>query len=649
MSESEKMSVKRKKKQDVQKTEQNSDLPYLKSSEQDESSLWHDPFVHTIFIIIVGFIAYTNSLMAPFFFDDYSNIVDNPTIKNFRNFHGLMEFLGFTIDKETVQSIFMRPVGLFTFAANYAIHGLNHFGFHITNLLIHICNALMVYLLFFKTLTTPFMISTASEDSAEVREHWYLPLFAALIFISHPIQTQSVTYIVQRYVPLATFFYLGALLLFLIGRTSLSRKTEIISYTLSFIAAILAMGSKEIAFTLPVVVLLYEFMFFEGKAATRFYRIIPIIMTMGIIPLKLSKLASLKQSQSAENMQAVLSLHDATGTTAFEYLFTQFGVIVTYIRLLFFPVGQNLDYDYHLEKTFFSFDVILPLTLLLSIVAGSLWLLFHSRQNRQYRIIAFGIFWFFITLSVESSVIPIRDLIFEHRIYLPSIGFFMALLTLISVVYHRYARLELSKSKVATISLVSVVIILSSATIARNRLWNYNVTMWRDVVSKSPNKARAHSNLGFALASAVKYDPKATLSPVDAIKLHDASLELRAAIRINPQDHVVYANLAEMLILQKKYEEAFKNVDTACGLRPEDPFPIVIRGQIFAAKDDQENAIKEYRKAISLNPQFAKAHLRLSDALEAQGNKQEATKELDIFLRLSFQESLEDLKNSQLR
>ena len=135
-----------------------------------------------------------------------------------------------------------------------------------------------------------------------------------------------------------------------------------------------------------------------------------------------------------------------------DYLNTQFRVIVTYIRLLFFPVNQNLDYDYPIYRTFFTPPVFLSFLFLLGIFCWGIYLLYRSYKSDQanrfwYRLIAFGIFWFFVTLSVESSIIPIQDVIYEHRLYLPSVGFFMAIMSGIVFIYVRLANRTKSGSE----------------------------------------------------------------------------------------------------------------------------------------------------------------------------------------------------------
>ncbi|MBI4690377.1 MAG: hypothetical protein HY754_08950 [Nitrospirae bacterium] len=226
-----------------------------------------------------------------------------------------------------------------------------------------------------------------------------------------------------------------------------------ILYLASLLSAVLAMETKEIAFTLPIMISLYEFMFFTDSRFTihgsRFKRrilyLMPILLTMLIVPMAIIDTTKpvgdlISGVDEATRAKAVISRLD--------YLFTEFRVIVTYIRLFFSPFNQNFDYDYPVYNSFLSPEVLLSFLFLLSIFGFGIYLFYRSRftihdarytihntpsmnyvsrvTHHALRLVAFGIFWFFITLSVESSIIPTQDMIYEHRLYLPSVGIIMA-------------------------------------------------------------------------------------------------------------------------------------------------------------------------------------------------------------------------------
>jgi tetratricopeptide (TPR) repeat protein len=464
----------------------------------------------------------------------------------------------------------------------------------------------------------------------------------ALLFVCHPLQTQAVTYLIQRFVPLATFFYLAALVLYVLFRRASSPVSLFLTYALSLTAAVLAMESKEIAFTLPLMIILVEFMFFGGAIAARCFRLLPFILTMAIIPLKLMHLQSQVKSDKTESLSAAMNLVNFGGISTWDYLMTQFGVITTYIRLLLLPIGQNLDYDYPLQQVFLKPDVLFPLALLLIIVGTGLYLLTRSKENPLNKIVAFGIFWFFITLSVESSIVPIEDLIFEHRAYLPSIGFFSAVLAGGALIFNRFSMGSMTRTGFVIIPLGAIVLGLSAATIARNRVWQDEVHFWEDAAGKSPDKPRVHVGLGEALIRKTNIDTvndtvlagKMLMKEGSDKNIQAAVNAYNEAIRLGPDLWVVYLKLAEALMLQKKYGEALTSVSTALRLQPKSSKPNVTRGEIFEAKGEIDLARQEYHAAVKKEPLARYPHMKLADMYANEGNYQAARKELEFLLRV---------------
>jgi hypothetical protein len=262
-------------------------------------------------------------------------------------------------------------------------------------------------------------------------------------------------------------------------------------YVLSIIFAVLAMKTKEIALTLPIIIAVYEFMFFDGKLKRKILYLLPVFSTILIIPLTLLDMNKPLGELIGDVSEA--TRHIDTDMSRSDYLFTQFRVIATYIRLLFLPINQNLDYDYPTYHSFFDPNVILSCLFLLSILGIGVYLLYRSRSASYHsRLIAFGIFWFFITLSVESSIIPIVDVIFEHRVYLPSVGFILACVTGLGMMLERINSRVVARVIVAGI--VMAVIMLGGMTYGRNQVWLNIMTLWEDVVMKSPQKSRPRNN-----------------------------------------------------------------------------------------------------------------------------------------------------------
>lgn len=367
-------------------------------------------------IALAILIAYSNTFTASFHFDDSPNIQENPYIKTI------------TIDNLKRLLYSTRPIVNLTLLLNYQLNGLNVVGWHIFNNLLHIVNSLLVYFLIYITLNLP---SLAGKYSALSKR---MALFGALLFGVHPIQTESVTYIISRTELIAAFFYLSTIILFIRWHLT-GKKKYIIS---SVICAFLAMGSKEHAVTLPAILFLYDLVFIgEGSLRESLKR----IKAHAAVASSWVFLAILLLSVPLQGAGFNVSEQDSN-ITPLTYLFTQFNVIWTYIRLLFLPINQNLDYDYPIAKTLFEFPTFLSLIGHLLVTASAIYLY----KKKRWLIIPFCIAWFYIILSPTSSFVPILDVIFEHRLYLPSVGFFFAFVTAYEGIFEWIEKRRLAKN-----------------------------------------------------------------------------------------------------------------------------------------------------------------------------------------------------------
>ena len=378
---------------------------------------------------------------------------------------------------------------------------------------------------------------------------------------------------------------------------------------------------------MPVMVFLYEFMFFRGDIKKRMLYLLPLLpllLTMFIIPL--SVMLTHNGSTGVRGIDELTKMAGSVDVPRWDYLNTQFRVIVTYIRLLFFPVNQNLDYDYPIYRTFFTPPVFLSFFVLLGVFCWGIYLLYRSYKSDQanrfwYRLIAFGIFWFFVTLSVESSIIPIMDVIYEHRLYLPSVGYFMAIMSGIVFIQMRLANRTIAVAKVFIPVMIVIVISLSLTAYARNMAWSDKVTLWEDVVKKSPFKVRPRYNLGEAYQEQGRLD--------DAIK------EYQAAINLNPYLVEPHYNLGMVYRAQGRLDDAVREYQEAIKLRPDYADAHNNLGMAYQKQGRLDDAIKEYQTAINLQTDHAKAHNNLGTAYYDQGRLDDAIKEYQTAIKLN--------------
>jgi hypothetical protein len=585
---------------------------------------------HLLLVIALGLAAYSNTFTASFNFDDVNAILGNPVVRNVDTF----------VDPMAVKGT--RFVGILSFALNYRLHGFTVFGYHLVNLVIHLITALLVYALVLLTCRTPFF--SGGERGDGCRLSGPIALVAALFFVAHPLQTQAVTYIVQRVTSLATMFYLAALVLYIKARLTQGEGTRrgrmpvvIISYLLSLVAAVLAMKTKEIAFTLPFMVILFEFMFFRGSIAKRVAYLGGFILSLAIIPLSLA-------GSFGGSWQFLVRLFHSTKVQTemprFDYLVTQFRVIVTYLRLLFFPVGQNLDHDFTVYHTFFTPPVLLSFLLLVSIFGLGVFLVQRSTFNVQRstsdnpqlphcRLIALGIFWFFITLAVESSIIPIVDVIFEHRVYLPSVGVFVALSTALVLAADRLAVRRERLAAIMFIAMLLVAVSLAAATFGRNMVWADETTLWEDAAAKSPEKSRPWNNVAYAYLK--RRQPQKAIPAL----IH--------SIAISPGHPDAWNNigiaLTQLGTYTGRFSPTYEQFDRGAAINPtyqNEWFALGYNnlGLAYDSLGQSAEAVESFEKAVTMNPNLAVAHYNLGLAYVALKDRQRAGEQYTILLSL---------------
>jgi tetratricopeptide (TPR) repeat protein len=545
-----------------------------------------------VLIAATALLIYSNTFHSPFLYDDIRYIVDNDSIRDLGNF---LDISG------------SRSVSFFSFALNYHFGGLDVYGYHLVNVAIHIVNGTLVLLLASLTFKTPFM----ARSTIKPRLKYVFALTVALLFICHPVQTQAVTYITQRFASLATLFYLLSLALFVkwrLSRATLGAAPGSVIYAASFLSAVLAMKTKEISFTLPFIIFLYEFAFFDDKTPIRrrFRYLVPLLLTLTIIPWtyfapELSLSGGEDVLSEEIRRQNILQLKNLS---SYDYFVTQLSVIVTYLRLLVLPLGQTLLYDYPVYKSFFEPKVFLSFLFLLGVFALAIFLFKRSRKTRNvYALLAsFGILWFFITLSVESSIFPLVDVIFEHRLYLPSVG---ALMALLAGVYYclgavRWRITRASPVQMSCILLLVTAVPLSLAAYKRNFVWQDALTFWSDNVNKYPESYVANFNLGM-----MYYRGGDQMKAIN--KLQEAVRNEPGLVRANYNLAVLYN---EMGLL----DEALKWYEKVIELDPAHYKAYNNIGIIYGRKNMFENAVLMFRMAIEINPHDKEAMANLSRA-----------------------------------
>jgi protein O-mannosyl-transferase len=624
--------------------------------------------IHLSTLIILSVLAlaiYQNSLDYPFVYDDIMNISDNENIR----LHNLsLENL-----KQAAKGYKRtRPIANISFALNYYFCGYKTRYYRLVNVIIHIINGALIFHLAFLTIKiTSFdteaivnKLSLSKLKPAKLQTAYLTSLITALIWLVHPVQIQSVTYIVQRMNSLAASFYLMALLFFIHGRIENGKQRKWTFYFFSLIAGVFALGSKENAATLPFMVFFYEWYFFRSLSKEWLTRNLKVLA----LPLLLFALAALLYL-GTNPVRSLTGIYASRDFTLAERLLTQLRVLVFYISILVLPHPGRLNLDHHFIKSTSLFDPIstFPALVVLLTLVGAIFYLGKSGR----RLASFCILWFLLNLSIESSVIPL-ELVYEHRLYLPSFGLVLIMTS---------ACLAVFPGKLLVLPLLisgMIVSLFSYWTIDRNRVWKDKITLWRDCVRKSPDHARSWEglanaykekgmtaktieayvkalelkpeyprvrvNLGIALQKqgrikeaiehfnrALKFEDIATevhfnlgIAYTDLKDFEKAEFHYFEALRRRPGYAEVYNNLGILSMDIGDLDRARERYIKALELDPSytDAFNNI--GAVLTKQEKFEEALPYYHKALKLNPDYPEAHQNLAEALARLGRDDEA-------------------------
>jgi hypothetical protein len=518
-------------------------------------------------IVLAALAAYGSSFRGQFMLDDEYHIVDNPHIR--RPFDSWRTLLGGA-----------RPVVAWTLAGNYALGGLDVWHYHAFNLAVHFLAALTLYGLVRRTLQLPRW-----RARYETAAPW-LALAAALLWLVHPLQTASVTYVIQRCESLAGLFYLLTLYCVLRGAQATAGKWW---YVAAIVCCALGMASKEVMCTAPVLVLLYDRVFLAPSFGQLFRRrwglYVGLAATWGILVATVT--AALQALPAGAEVSAGFGLK---GTSPAQYARSQPGVIVHYLKLALWPDPLCLDYAWPVARTV---DAILPPALVVgALLLATLWAL------RACPWLGYCGAWFFLILAPTSSVMPIADLAVEHRMYLP----LAAVAVLVVLGGHAglgilCGRLALGKRLSRCLAgglVLALVVLLSWLTIRRNEDYQSPLSMWGAVVAQRPNNARAHTNLGVVLQRQGKVD--------------EAARHFSEALRIRPHYAEAHNNLGWVLQRQGKMDEAARHFSEAVRIRPHYAEAHNNLGAALVHQGKEQEAARHFSEAVRIKPHYAEAH-----------------------------------------
>jgi len=624
----------------------------------------------TLFIIVLAI--YSNTFDASWHFDDETNILKNKALH--------LTDLTWQNVKSTFYASWdgrgnlFRPVACLSLALNYYFGGTEVLGYHIINLAIHFLSSIFLFLFVYHTLNLPILKERYGPNA------YFIALLSAVLWAINPVQTQAITYVVQRMASMAGMFYIMAMYFYLKGRISTPKFLKGTHYFLCLVCGILTLGSKENAVMLPMVILIYNLFLIQGVTKRNikrysFFLLIAILITL--------TLAMLIAGPSILNPKSLIASYQSRGFTLSGRLLTEPRIILFYVSLLLYPMPYRLCISHDI---FVSRGLLDPPTTIIAILIIFSLLGLTILKSKRWPLVSFCILFFFINHVIESTFFPL-ELVFEHRNYIPSMLFFVPIAILIAkgIRFFSYKR---SMQFIIFIFVLLALVAIGHSTFIRNFAWKTEETLWLDAVEKSPDLLRPHINLGNFYADvglnqmaldqyrkalylpdrsngkhhlthygigllykslkdynraeehflkAVDLEPRfpPAYTQLGILKMEkgedDKALEyfLKAlAYDINSQQERNYAGL--VLLRQNRLVDAISQFQRSLKVNPGDQLYLLTHlGAACKRKGDLDNALKCFKKALSVNHKYAPAYLHLIECylIEGETAKAEQTAE----------------------
>ncbi|MFP4472967.1 MAG: tetratricopeptide repeat protein [Candidatus Omnitrophota bacterium] len=530
-------------------------------------------------ILVIGAVIYSNSFFAEFSFDTISGVRDNPHVHSLG--HVWQNFL------ENSGEARLRVVSFSSFALNYMIHGDQVFGYHLVNFLIHMINVFLVW-----WLVRGMLCSPAGEKCLRKDRVPYAGFFAALLFLTHPIQTQAVTYIYQRHASLAALFYLLTAGLYIHGRLRERAGRPYVGFYLAAgLSCVLGMFTKQNVFTLPVMLIVMEAALFQS--GSRFYLRRKFWLRAAVIAVFLLIIPALQSFRTIDIISSTTRRlsNDHADVTSMVYFFTQWRVLLKYLQLILVPVGQSLDHAMPLSYSPLHFPTAFAgLIMALFLLTGFLlW--------TRHRLASLAVFWFFITAAVECSFVPIRHVIFEHRMYLPLAG--------IAMLFAFWLCSWRSLKKAGAV-LAVVICVLGLLTYFRNQDWASRVALWKNVIRNAPLQSRGHDNLAAA------YQSRGDRA--------SAMIHYQTALLLDPTNKETWTNIGSIYAAQGHHGMALWYFDQALDISPGYADALNNKGALLLKLGRVEEAEDLFRKAIKQYPGRLEPWMNLAEIYQRRRN-----------------------------
>lgn len=568
-------------------------------------SLWHKMIPISI-LSFLTMLLYWPSLNYPFQFDDIANIskkftirFDNPLTRWWTHNRWFSDWLN---------------------ALNFQIGRFEPFWYRATNVAIHIISGILIFFLVLN------LCNFLRKKEFFFNNRLYLATATAGLFLLHPVQTQTVSYVIQaRQEGLATLFALATIHFFVQFFKSKSISLKIFSMSLCLLFGTISCGIKEVVVVVPLLLLLIDWFFIAQEEWSTFKKHLLVFSLvsacfLGVFfhynPGSLAKnVITLNVPPTVNNRGNILTPNPFDHITSTHFFISEFKVIVHYITMFIWPFNISVEYDWKITQSFFSLNVIAPLLLLVSLLITCLGLAI----KKKHTFIPFGILWFLVSIAPRSTLIPSAELVCDYKTYLASVGICFILGTLLVYAAHwllqRLTSLNIKQLKRFSNPSINTNLILflmltpiGISALKRNHVWSSCTVFWEDNARKAPGKARVHNNYGVALSEEGKFD--------------EAIVAYQKAIDLDKWYQDPLSNIAVAYSLTGKIDDAIDSLKSALNLCPNYPEAYNNIGSLFLQKKDYVNAERALERAVQLRPYYGKAFYNLARLHEEKNDSE---------------------------
>ena len=541
------------------------------------------------FILFIGVIVtYSNHFHNSFHFDDAHTIVSNIYIRNIRNIPFFFKDGTTSSSLPTNQSY--RPVVTTTLAIDYWMgKGLHSFYFHLSTFMLFLIQGLWMYLLYHKI----FNLSLAEHRNE------LIALFATAWYLLHPASAETINYVIARSDSLSTFFIVLSFVLFV--DSPFCRRWHL--YLIPVGIGILA---KPIAGIFAPLLLLYILLFEKKVALTDLFRKQRFPQTLSAVKTALPAflfcgilLAFIKRMDPPTWTPG--------GSSLFHYVITQPYVILHYFTTWFMPVSLSADTDWRVLSSPLEARFLIGLAFVLALI----WTAVVTSKKETLRPISFGILWFFISL-LPTSLIPLAEVLNDHRLFLPYVGLAMSVGWMLALVLFRLKESFRSEQTLNRLAVTFILIVLGVSawgTFQRNKVWRTEETLWHDVTQKSPKNGRGLMNYGLALMSKADYS--------------GAEKYFMKALELTPRYPYLLVNIGILKEATGKPSEAEQYFRSAVSSGPAYPECYYYYGRFLRNQKRTEEAVQKLEKTLELASAHVSARYLLMDILFEQSKSEE--------------------------